>query len=145
MYSTDSTYYDSLINRRLCIQRICRIHEISRFLLLNAGFDALASGLATPSTHRVRLGAWLQSGEGIGWLAAGTIPNSLYRVPFYLFLACAFCYCSFLFVVFVSLLCFVLFSSCSRWSFVVVPMNISLSRRSRVPDWQPRLCTTGYG
>ena len=39
----------------------------------------------------VSLGAWLQSGEGgIGWLAAGTIPNSLYRVPFiYLFLACA--------------------------------------------------------
>ena len=36
-----------------------------------------------------RLGAWLRSGEGIGWLAAGIIPNSLYRLPFfYLFLAC---------------------------------------------------------
>ena len=36
-----------------------------------------------------RLGAWLRSGEGIGWLAAGTMPNSLYRLPFvYLFLAC---------------------------------------------------------
>ena len=46
-----------------------------------------------------RLGAWLRSGEGIGRFAAGTIPNSLYRVPFfYLFLACVFCYCSFLFV-----------------------------------------------
>ena len=48
-----------------------------------------------------RLGAWLRSGEGIGWLAAGTMPNSLDRVPFvYLFLACVFCYsCSFLFAV----------------------------------------------
>ena len=49
-----------------------------------------------PETLRVRnvsamrLGAWLRSGEGIGWPAAGTIPNSLYRVPsIYLFLACA--------------------------------------------------------
>ena len=51
------------------------------------------------------LGAWLRSGEGIGWLAAGTMPNSLYRVPFvYLFLACVFCdACSFLCVVFVLL------------------------------------------
>ena len=52
-----------------------------------------------------RLGAWLRSGEGFGWLAAGTMPNSLYRVPFvYLFLACVFCLkknhsCSFLFIV----------------------------------------------
>ena len=36
-----------------------------------------------------RLGAWLRPGEGIGWLAAGTMPNSLYRMPVvYLFLAC---------------------------------------------------------
>ena len=51
----------------------------------------------------MRLGAWLRSGEeGIGWLAAGTILNSLYRVPlFYLFLACVICYCPFLFGVFV--------------------------------------------
>ena len=41
------------------------------------------------ATH---LGAWLRSEEGIVWLVAGTIPNSLYRVPFfYLFLACALC------------------------------------------------------
>ena len=26
---------------------------------------------------RVFLGAWLRAGEGIGWLAAGTMPNSL--------------------------------------------------------------------
>ena len=32
-----------------------------------------------------RLGAWLRSGEGIGWLAAGTMPISLYRVPFVYF------------------------------------------------------------
>ena len=60
----------------------------------------------------MRLGAWLQSGEDFGWLATDTIPNSLSRVPFfYLFLACALCYCSFLFIVFV--LFFVLFP-CSR-------------------------------
>ena len=50
------------------------------------------------------LGAWLRAGEGIGWLAAGTMPNSLlYRMPLvYLFLTCVFCYsCSFLFAVFV--------------------------------------------
>ena len=29
------------------------------------------------------LGAWLRFGEAIGWLAAGTIPNSLNRVPFF--------------------------------------------------------------
>ena len=40
----------------------------------------------------MRLGVWLRSGESIGWLAAGTIPNSLCRVPFFcLFLACALC------------------------------------------------------
>ena len=57
------------------------------------------------------LGAWLRAGEGIGWLAAGTMPNSLYRMPLvYLFLACVLYYsCSFLFVVFVCL-CFLLLS-----------------------------------
>ena len=46
-------------------------------------------------------GAWLRAGEGIGWLAAGAMPNSLYRMPLvYLSLTCVFCYsCSFLFVV----------------------------------------------
>ena len=53
----------------------------------------------------MRLGAWLRSGEGIGWLAAGTIPNSLYRVPLLdLFIACALCCCSFLCVVHVLVL-----------------------------------------
>ena len=52
----------------------------------------------------MRLGAWLRPGEGIGWLAAGTMPNSLYRMPVvYLFLALYFAipipfYLSFLFV-----------------------------------------------
>ena len=56
----------------------------------------------------MRLGVWLRSGEVIGWLAAGTTPNSLYRVPSsYLFLTCALCYCSFIVVVFCSV--FVLF------------------------------------
>ena len=66
-----------------------------------------------------RLGAWLRSGEGIGWLAAGITPNSVYRVPFYLLLACVFCvfcvfcYCSFLFVVSILFryVSFVLFSA----------------------------------
>ena len=43
----------------------------------------------------------LRAGEGIRWLAAGTMPNSLYRMPLaYRSLTCVFCYsCSFLFVV----------------------------------------------
>ena len=66
-----------------------------------------------------RLGAWLRSREGIGWLTAGTTPNSLYRGPFYIFLACVLCYCSFVFVVF----CFVfVVLFCSRWSVVDVPL-----------------------
>ena len=80
---------------------------------------------------QARTTAWLRSGEGIGWLAAGSMPNSLYRVPFvYLFLACVFCYsCSFLFVVFLFLFLF-----CSHWSFVDVPLQ-----QTSVLDWQPRI------
>ena len=94
--------------------------------------------LEKPETLRIRsvvdamrLGAWLRSGEGIGWLAAGTIPNSLYRVPFYLLLACVLCHYSFLFAVFVLFLC-------SRWSFVDVPLIFSCIA-DHVPDWQPRI------
>ena len=81
-----------------------------------------------------RLGAWLRSGEGVGWLAAGTMPNSLYRMPFvYLFLACVFCYsCSFS----LSFLC-VVFFFCSHWSLVDVPL-IFFCPADHVPDWQPR-------
>ena len=83
-----------------------------------------------------RLGAWLRSGDGMGWLAAGVIPNSLYRVPFfYLFLAGKFCYCSFLFVVSVSFR-YVFF--CSRWRFVDVPL-IFICPEDHLPDWQPRI------
>ena len=82
------------------------------------------------------LGAWLRAGEGIGWLAAGTMPNSLYRMPLVcLFLACVFCYsCSFLFVVFLCV-CVFLFS---HWSFVDVPL-IFFCPADHVPDWQPRI------
>ena len=76
----------------------------------------------------------VRSGEAVGWLADGTIPNSLYRVPFfYLFLACALCYCSFLFVTFLFL--------CSRWSFVDVPLNFScLGYNTTASDaWIPTL------
>ena len=73
--------------------------------------------------------------EAIGWLAAGTIPNTLYRVLiFYFVLACVFCYCCFLFVVFV-LFCS---SFCSGSSFVDVP-PIVFCPADHVPDWQPRI------
>ena len=82
------------------------------------------------------LGAWLRAGEGIGWLAAGTMPNSLYRMPLvYLFLACVFCYsCSFLFVVF----CVFVFFFCSDWSLVDITL-IFFCPADHVPDWQPRV------
>ena len=69
-------------------------------------------------------------------LAAGTIPNSLYRMPLvYLFLACVFCYsCSFLFVVF----CVCVFF-CSHWSFFVDVPLIFFCPADHVPDWQPRI------
>ena len=55
--------------------------------------------------------------------------------PSIFFLACALCYCYFLFDVFV--LFFVLFS-CSRWSVVNVPPIVSCPA-DHVPDWQPRI------
>ena len=77
-------------------------------------------------------GAWLRAGEGIRWLAAGTMPNSLYRMPLvYLSLTCVFCYSrSFLFVVCVFV--------CSHWSLVDVPL-IFFCPADHVPDWQPRV------
>ena len=82
------------------------------------------------------LGASLRAGEGIGWLAAGTMPNSLYRMPLvYLFLTCVFCYsCSFIFVVF----CVFVFFFCFDWSLVDVPL-IFFCPADHVPDWQPRV------
>ena len=79
-------------------------------------------------------GARLRAGEGIRWLAAGTMPNSLYRMPLaYLSLTCVFCYsCSFLFVV-----CVCVFL-CSHWSLVDVPL-IFFCPADHVPDWQPRV------
>ena len=80
-------------------------------------------------------GAWLPAGEGIEWLAAGTMPNSLYRMPLvYLSLTCVFCYsCSFLFVV-----CVFCVFLCSHWSLVDVPL-IFFCPADHVPDWQPRV------
>ena len=82
------------------------------------------------------LGCMVASREGIGCLAAGTMPNSLYRMPLvYLFMACVFCYsCSFLFVVF----CVFVFFFCSHWSLVDVPL-ILFCPADHVPDWQPRI------
>ena len=80
-----------------------------------------------------RLGAWLRSGEGIGWLTTGTTPNSLhYGVPFfYIFPACVFCYCCLLFVV------FVLFRGVFVWSSADVPL-IFFCPADHAPDWQRR-------
>ena len=66
--------------------------------------------------------------------AAGTMPNSLYRMPLaYLSLTCVICYsCSFLFVV-----CVCVFL-CSHWSLVDVPL-IFFCPADHVPDWQPRV------
>ena len=83
------------------------------------------------------LGAWLRAGEGIGWLAAGTMPNSLYRMPLvYLFLACVFCYsCSFL----CRFLCVCVFLLLSFELLVDVPL-IFFCPADHVPDyWQPRI------
>ena len=63
-----------------------------------------------------RLSAWLRSGEGIGWLAAGAIPNSLYCmiVSSALLLSfsgmCIFVIVPFFFVVFVLFCCIFLLS-----------------------------------
>ena len=85
--------------------------------------------------QRVLLGAWLRAGEGIGWLAAGTMPNSLYRMPLvYLSLTCVFCYSLFLSL---CRLCFCVFL-CSHWSLVDVPL-IFFCPADHVPDWQPRV------
>ena len=88
------------------------------------------------------LGAWVRAGEGIGWLAAGTMPNSLYRMPLvYLSLTCVFCY--FVIPVPISLsfvcLCFSLLSlelgRCSS--------DLFLSSRPRTG--LATTCITGYG
>ena len=82
-----------------------------------------------------RLGSWLRSGEGIGWLAAGTMPNCLYRVPFvYIFLAGVSCILLFLFL---SLCRFCLFVFVFVF-FVDVPL-IFFCPADHVPDWQPRI------
>ena len=105
--------------------------------------------LVKTETPRVRnvvdatrfLGAWLRAGEGIGWLAAGTMPNSLYRMPLvYLFLAYVFCYsCSFLFVVFLCVCVFLLLSlelgRCSSDLFLPARPRTGLATT----------CITGYG
>ena len=92
----------------------------------------------TPRVRNVveatRLGAWLRSGEGIGWLAAGTMPNSLYRVPFvYLFLAGIFCILLFLFLSLCRFVCL-----CLCLCFADVPL-IFFCPADQVPDWQPRI------
>ena len=94
----------------------------------------------------MRLGKWLRSGEGIGWPAAGTIPNSLYRVLFcYFFLACvrvcvfsshlcALCYCSFLLLIFV-LFCLVLMLS-SELCRCSSDLFLGSCPADHVPNWQ---------
>ena len=74
----------------------------------------------------MRLGAWLRPGEGIGWLAVGTMPNSLYRMPVvYIFLACVFCYSLFF-----------PFSLSFLKKNQILP---SFCPADHVSDWQPRI------
>ena len=82
-------------------------------------------------------GAWLRAGEGIGWLAAGTMPNSLYRMP--LVYRLSFSDLCILLFMFLSLcrLCVCVFL-CSHWSLVDVPL-IFFCPADHVPDWQPRV------
>ena len=92
--------------------------------------------------HALRLGAWLRSGEGIGWLAAGTVLNPLYRVAFfYRFLACALCqYCYLIFVVFYFVIVFTLvgaFCSCSS--------DLFLSSKPRTTGLLATTCRTFMG
>ena len=90
-----------------------------------------------------RLGAWLRSGEGIGWLAAGIIPNTLYRVPFFCLFSgrcilllllsfCRFCFVS---------LCFLLLSLELRRCF----SDLFLSNRPRTGLATTYNTGTGYG
>ena len=81
-------------------------------------------------------GTWLRAGEGIGWLAAGTIcqtlsiecPSSIFFWPVYFVIHVPF-----------SLSFFVcLFFFCSHWSLVDVPL-IFFCPADHVPDWQPRV------
>ena len=77
----------------------------------------------------MRLGVWLRSREGIGWLAAGTIPNSLYGLPFF-YLWHVLCVIVPLFLSF--LFCFVLMLSLEL--FVNVPLIFSCLVDHVVPD-----------
>ena len=83
-----------------------------------------------------RLGAWLRSGEGIGWLAAGTLCQTLsIECPSSIF----FWHVYFVILVPLSLsFLFVFFSFCSRWSLVNV-LLIFFCPADHVPDWQPRI------
>ena len=83
-----------------------------------------------------RLGAWLRPGEGIGWLAAGTMPNSLYRMPVVYFFS-GMCILLFLFLSLCRFRLFVFFF-CSHWSLEDVPL-ISFCPADQVPDLQPRI------
>ena len=85
--------------------------------------------------------AWLPSGEGIGFLAAGTIPNSLsIERPSSIFFWHVLCasvpfFCRFLFL-FLFCFCF----SFSRWNFVTVDDPLLFTcPADHVPVWQPRM------
>ena len=114
VYSNHFTYVWPQKNsiRKGCLRLIKSVLQHFTPIILGQPKDSLSDvdcAVSETETLRVRnvvdatrfLGAWLRAGEGIGWLAAGTMPNSLYRMPLvYLSLTCVFCYsCSYLFVV----------------------------------------------
>ena len=74
-------------------------------------------------------------------IAAGGIPNFLYRLPFYFFLAYALCYGFFLFVVFVFVSAFVFLSM--LFSLELCFSDIFLSSRQRTGLATAYI--TGYG
>ena len=82
----------------------------------------------------MRLGTWLRSGEGIGWPATGTIPNSFYEFPsiFFWYMCFALLFLSFCRFVFV----FMFSLERCRCSFLIFscPADHVL-----LPDWQPRI------
>ena len=129
----------------------CPAHHVpdwqpDRVLLLYRVIWVRPDRLINVKDTHTQTGAWLRSGEAIGWLAAGTMPNSVYQVSLsYLFLACALC-CCYIVHFFLSFLSFVLFCFVLMLSLELCRCSSDLflsSRPRTVPDWQPRILLMG--
>ena len=78
----------------------------------------------------MRLGVWLRSGQGMGWLETGLYTKLSYRVPFLYFIQAGVFVCRFV--------SFSVVLFCSCWNFVDVSL-IFFRPADHVPDWQPRI------